>query len=980
MRALTCILLLATVLARGEVPTAWPDAPDGRIVSQWNSLHFDGGLLLDGEGGALLAWNDAREGSSRVRVQRLGPDGDGLWGADGSGLLLPRQVDDAYGTLLTADGSGGSLVAWQEWPHSSQASVLLLQRVVDGAAAWAEPTELGDDVWTYVPSLAATEAMDDSKALVGDGGGGAWVLWRIQEGGLRIQHVEGDGSLDSDFPYEGLWLEAANGTRHLVADGQGGVWIVAHRTTLQLLHLGADGSRLPAEGWLMVAESPILGASASSVDEQGRLALAWTEAESAYTPRTLRLQTWDAELDTGHPSPLDLAVLGVSISNLKLSATAGQMNLGWQLEDAVFLQSFADDGVPLWATPVDIDRDGFHNGLLGLLVRPEGPVALLSSWNQYEGRSTLRLEALDWQGGFRWTLEDTRVAEADWFERPAARTFVDGCWLAWGDESGQHVALVDDDGQSVWPEGARRLAAETGDLVEWTWLVDAGETLVIFELGPWMDWLQVRRLSRETGLQMGEVARFDDMLWIWHTVKSMADGSGGAWLIASMRQQLPDGTYCSAIQGFHVLADGQTLGPLFATDLVTGPFCAFEALAATESGLVIGYSQGNAWLQLLDWDGSRLWDAGGVSVLPQPRENTHVKALAPRPSGGVDVFWQALEEEGPATSWLQSFDGNGQRLIEANGGRGHSAGDDLSYSSFYPDARLWHQPGGGILLSHYYIQQGIGTRTWRLFAEDGALLAAEDYLSQSIGMVDDVLFDRSPDGGWRAAWSHLDGDAWAIDQVVWNPLGERIDEFSTVVDDEPDALCGGWPLSLVSVWQDPDDNRRAVGYGPAVSDGPMEPLWEGILPPFGDGRLEAATETGTDGALALALLSKMPYGGYGGVLRLQLIQAVDPAVAVDDPAPAARPQALRLVGAAPNPFNPSTWIAFELGAAASVRLEVFDILGRRVRMLDAGPRGAGEHRLLFDASASGIELASGIYVYRLRAGGESATGRLLLLR
>jgi uncharacterized protein (DUF1501 family) len=78
----------------------------------------------------------------------------------------------------------------------------------------------------------------------------------------------------------------------------------------------------------------------------------------------------------------------------------------------------------------------------------------------------------------------------------------------------------------------------------------------------------------------------------------------------------------------------------------------------------------------------------------------------------------------------------------------------------------------------------------------------------------------------------------------------------------------------------------------------------------------------------------------------------------------------------PNPFNPTTTIHYELPAAAHVLLEVFDMAGRRIRVLEEGERPAGEHTVQFDAS----RLASGAYFYRLQAGGFSETRKALLIR
>ena len=79
------------------------------------------------------------------------------------------------------------------------------------------------------------------------------------------------------------------------------------------------------------------------------------------------------------------------------------------------------------------------------------------------------------------------------------------------------------------------------------------------------------------------------------------------------------------------------------------------------------------------------------------------------------------------------------------------------------------------------------------------------------------------------------------------------------------------------------------------------------------------------------------------------------------------PAAVRLAAPAPNPLGSRAALAFETAAAGPVRLDVFDVTGRRVATLVDGPLAAGRHEAVLDASA----LSSGVYVVRLRAGGET---------
>ncbi len=73
------------------------------------------------------------------------------------------------------------------------------------------------------------------------------------------------------------------------------------------------------------------------------------------------------------------------------------------------------------------------------------------------------------------------------------------------------------------------------------------------------------------------------------------------------------------------------------------------------------------------------------------------------------------------------------------------------------------------------------------------------------------------------------------------------------------------------------------------------------------------------------------------------------------------PEAFALFGAYPNPFNPQTTIRFSVPESAQVRLLVYDVLGRQVRVLVDGTREAGTHEVVFEASG----LPSGTYLVRL---------------
>lgn len=78
----------------------------------------------------------------------------------------------------------------------------------------------------------------------------------------------------------------------------------------------------------------------------------------------------------------------------------------------------------------------------------------------------------------------------------------------------------------------------------------------------------------------------------------------------------------------------------------------------------------------------------------------------------------------------------------------------------------------------------------------------------------------------------------------------------------------------------------------------------------------------------------------------------------------------------PNPFNPTTTIRYEIPHAAHVKLTVYSTLGEQVMLLVDQKQDAGDHTVKFDATG----LPTGMYFYRLQAGGNTLTKKLMLLK
>jgi len=83
----------------------------------------------------------------------------------------------------------------------------------------------------------------------------------------------------------------------------------------------------------------------------------------------------------------------------------------------------------------------------------------------------------------------------------------------------------------------------------------------------------------------------------------------------------------------------------------------------------------------------------------------------------------------------------------------------------------------------------------------------------------------------------------------------------------------------------------------------------------------------------------------------------------------------------PNPFNPETTIKYQLAAATSVELKIYNVAGQLVRTLANGIQSAGMHAVLWDGQNEwGAKVSSGVYLIRINAGQFRATRKMLLLQ
>ena len=112
----------------------------------------------------------------------------------------------------------------------------------------------------------------------------------------------------------------------------------------------------------------------------------------------------------------------------------------------------------------------------------------------------------------------------------------------------------------------------------------------------------------------------------------------------------------------------------------------------------------------------------------------------------------------------------------------------------------------------------------------------------------------------------------------------------------------------------------------------------------------------------------------GGFIEVR--DSVNVIVSVEDEPEAVLPGSTTLYQNYPNPFNAETFISFYLPKGGDLTVTIYNILGERVSLVHEGYLPAGEHQISWDAS----EIASGIYIYRLKDERVNISKKMLLLK
>lgn len=194
---------------------------NGIVICNATSFQVDPKLVSNGNGGAIVAWADIREGKQyHVFAQLINSKGDLLWENNGN-----RVCDIAsyqYAPEIATDGKQGAIIVWLD--DRNETFHIYTQRIDNSGSIMFPPEGV----------LVSTRAGKQiNSKIVADGEGGAVIAWQVIKGTVEnasrvfVQKMSRNGSIK--WRQQGVPVCLANGKQiepHLVLDGQGGAVVI----------------------------------------------------------------------------------------------------------------------------------------------------------------------------------------------------------------------------------------------------------------------------------------------------------------------------------------------------------------------------------------------------------------------------------------------------------------------------------------------------------------------------------------------------------------------------------------------------------------------------------------------------------------------------------------------------------------------------------------------------------------------------------
>ncbi len=974
----------------------WGD--DGKIIVQEYSRSEDPHVMADGNGNWIVTWIDFRYDVNilehgDVFMKKIDSDGENVWTNLENGEL---QVCGAQGVQLQVqsftDGNGGAVTIWTD--NRSENSDLYAQHIsadgvvsyeVDGKVIAGGPGQQGSITsWKYTADT--------------DGAGGmifAWVDLLTDDHNIYVNRLTADGTLAwADSVGQPLCVNPADQQNiKLAPDGNGGafaIWVDKRDDPsagdIFGQHISADGTYAWTENGVPVAQADGSQANPRIVGSaQGEAVFTWEDKRN---------------------DPIDKEDLYVQ----KISNDNGTPELHW-----------GPTGDPIGGLALCLNDEVQTQTRL----TPDGSGGVYLSWEDLRNSTTssndLYGQHVSSNGDLLWGDQDGMVVCDEYLNQGYCIIRSDGVnsTFLWFDERlgspSVYIQIYDEDGEEVLDHNGESLVYGIDSNALKPLIVDAGDHTLM----AWVDGrsgalgkqIYVQKFNKSTGNKVfvdngisilpgfpyGETDTLDVVI---KELTIVSDGAGGLYA-GWVDQRFPD--YHVFVQ--HMNSDGSVTwgerGLAVANNGILDDFeqINIQIIPVNNDGILAVYRQsdeGNNVLiraQHINADGIGQWSGDDGTGIPLHTidDDYKIETLEKFDDESVLVVYQRYGDI--------DLDLFAQR-INLDGTLDWTTELTLCSASLTQYEVVSQKVDGGIVVAwedkrvdrnqtDIYAQfiNSDGTINWDVNGKSMNSEANEQKWV-SIGAYGDsstnfwLAWQDFRDGAFRDIYAQrfdLNGDPFFT--------GDLLTGIALGADNHDQTL----PTTLVTendslwvVWEDKGTaSHKDLHYARVNPDGVVDAEFVGtglvLSAAYHDQELVHIVDDNQNGFIAVWADNRSTgKETISNVYAQQVNQML--ATGVSESLNNV-PEGWELSDAYPNPFNPSTKIAFKVANASNVKITVYDILGREVTNIVNTVMTAGKHVALWNGkNSSNVPVASGIYFYQLTSENVTITKRMVLMK
>jgi hypothetical protein len=709
----------------------------------------------DGSGGAVIAWQDYRGGTSDIYVQRLNGSGAALWTTDGVPLCTAGN-NQSY-PMISSDGSGGAIIAWQDYRYGNTD---IYAGRVDGS---------GTVVWTPdgVAICAAADAQTSCQ-LAADGSGGAIVAWRDNRSGntdIYAQRVNAIGAVQ--WTADGVVVCAAANIQYypgLISDGSGGAFITwqdyrgGSFPDIYAQGVGASGeTRWTTDGVAVCTARYSQVFPCIAPDGSGGLIIAWQDRRGGgygelYAQRmnAIGAAQWTTD-------GVGICTAPNTQSNPTMTPDgSGGAIVAWQdrrtgTSDDIYAQRVDADGVVRWTTSGVAVCTAVYDQTNPRIV-PDGSGGAIVTWQDYRGgiSGDIYVQRVDASGVPQWTAGGVAVCTADSGQTnpEIVSDGSGGAIVTWqdyrgGSSSDIYARRVSAGGVALWPADGIALCT-------------AGYSQTLPRIAPDGSGGAIVAWQDERGGSNNDI------------YAQRVDASGAA-------QWTADGVALST-------ADYSQLFPQIVPDGSGGAIITWEDHRAS------GY--GDIYAQRVDASGGAQWTTDGVAICAAASDQESPQIVSDGSGGGI-IAWQDYRSGTGYDMYAQRVSGSGAAQWATDGVAVSAAVYNQESPRITTDGAAgaiitWRDNRGG---SYYHVYaQRVSASGGMRWTVNGADICTAPYGRENLQIVSDES------GGAIVAWQdHRDAISTRIyaKRARESDLGPVCSVEPLVIDLAGTILVGG---------------------------------------------------------------------------------------------------------------------------------------------------------------------------------------------